>query len=115
MRLCVVLLGMALALAACSSHPATQATAEAPIVPLVAEEAAAVASTSQLSDAQIAREIVAASIAGYSGSCPCPYSQKRNGARCGKGSAHDRPGGAVICYPQEVTAAMIETHRAAID
>lgn len=44
MRLCLVLLGMVLALAACSSRqPAVRATPEAPIVPLVAEEEASVA------------------------------------------------------------------------
>ncbi len=58
MRLCLVLLGMVQALAACSSHPVTRATAEAPIVPLVAEEEASVASSDQPSDAQIARRSV---------------------------------------------------------
>jgi hypothetical protein len=56
MRLCLVLLGMVQALAACSSHPVTRATAEAPIVPLVEEEEeeASVASSNQPSEAQTA-------------------------------------------------------------
>jgi hypothetical protein len=58
MRHCLVLLGMVLALAACSSHPVTRATAEAPIVPLVTEEEeeASVASSNQPSDAQSTRQ-----------------------------------------------------------
>jgi hypothetical protein len=55
-RLSFVLLGMVLALAACSSHPTPRATAEAPIVPLVAEEEAFVASSSQPSDAESPRQ-----------------------------------------------------------
>ena len=58
MRLCLVLLGMVLALAACSSHPAPGATAEAPIVPLVEEEEASVTASSKPSDTQIARRSV---------------------------------------------------------
>jgi len=53
MRLCLVLLGMASALAACSSpQPAVRATTEAPIVPLVAEEEASVAATGEASSPQ---------------------------------------------------------------
>jgi hypothetical protein len=55
-RLCLVLLGMVLALAACSSHPTPRATTEAPIVSLVEEEEASVASSSQPSDAQSPRQ-----------------------------------------------------------
>src|SRR5262245_17349516 len=54
MRLWLVLPGMVLALAACSSHPVTRATAEAPIVPLVTDEEASVASSNQPSEAQTA-------------------------------------------------------------
>ena len=120
MRLCIVLVGLAAVVTACSSHEATQTAyqptqsePQATMVPLVAEEAASVASSSsRLSDAQISKQIIAASIAGYSGKCPCPYNQKSNGARCGRGSAHDRPGGAtVICFPHEVTSKMIQAHR----
>jgi hypothetical protein len=64
MRLCLVLIGMVLVLAACSSHPAPRlataeaaprATAEAPIVPLVAEEEASVTASSKPPDAPTAR------------------------------------------------------------
>jgi hypothetical protein len=124
MRVRIVLLALAAAVAACSSHQATQTAyqptqseAQQAMVPLVAEEAESVASSSsQLSDAQITKQIIAASIAGYSDRCPCPYSQKRNGASCGRSSAHDRPGGAtVICYPHEVTAELIQAHRATMN
>jgi len=56
MRLSLVLLGMVLALAACSSHPVARPTAEAPIVPLVAEEEASVTASSKPPGAQKARE-----------------------------------------------------------
>jgi hypothetical protein len=123
MRLCMVWIALALVLSACSSHQAPptayqppQAESQATMVPPVAEEATSVATSSQLSDAQIAKQIIAASIAGYSGRCPCPYNRKSNGASCGRSSAHDRPGGAtVICYPQEVTAEMMQAHRAAMN
>src|SRR4029078_8642703 len=119
MRLCIVLIGMAAAVTACSSqqathwpNQATQSEAQAPMVSLVAEEAASVTRSYGVSDPQIVKQIVAASIAGYSGKCPCPYNRKSNGASCGRSSAHDRPGGAsVICYPQEVTPEMIQAHR----
>jgi hypothetical protein len=38
-------------------------------------------------DAQIKDEIVQASIASYSGSCPCPYHRDRAGRSCGRRSA----------------------------
>jgi len=44
--------------------------------------------------------------------CACPDDTMRNGRACGGRSAYSRPGGAVpLCYPRDVTAAMIETYR----
>ena len=64
------------------------------------------------SDAQIRQAIIAASIASYSGSCPCPYSINRAGRACGPSSAYSKPGGASpVCYPQDVTADMIRRYR----
>ena len=51
MRLCLML-GTALALAACSSSPAPRLPAEAPINPLVAEEEASVAASDNQSAQQ---------------------------------------------------------------
>jgi hypothetical protein len=53
---CIVLLGMVLEVTSCSSHQAisyhvTQSDAPAPMLPLVEEEAASVASSSRWSDA----------------------------------------------------------------
>jgi len=63
-------------------------------------------------DAEIAQEIIALSIASYSGSCPCPYNTDRGGRRCGGRSAYSRKGGASpLCYEGDVTAAMIKEHR----
>ena len=66
----------------------------------------------RLSDDQIKKILIEESIAGYSGSCPCPYSTARNGSRCGKRSAYSRPGGAApLCYPKDVTAEMVAEYR----
>ena len=41
--------------------------------------------------------------------CACPDDTMRNGSSCGGRSAYSRPGGAApLCYPGDVTAAMIE-------
>src|SRR5262245_9480048 len=64
-------------------------------------------------DAQIKQEIIAASLASYRGNCPCPYNTDRAGRKCGRRSAYSRPGGASpICYPEDVTAKMIEAFKA---
>jgi len=44
--------------------------------------------------------------------CACPDDTMRNGRTCGGRSAYSRPGGASpLCYPSDVTAAMIESYR----
>ena len=44
--------------------------------------------------------------------CACPDDTARNGSACGGRSAYSRPGGAApLCYPSDVTAAMIESYR----
>jgi hypothetical protein len=44
--------------------------------------------------------------------CACPDDAMRNGRACGGRSAYSRPGGAApLCYPSDVTAAMIESYR----
>jgi hypothetical protein len=44
--------------------------------------------------------------------CACPDDLMRNGRACGGRSAYSRPGGAApLCYPGDVTAAMIESYR----
>ncbi len=44
--------------------------------------------------------------------CACPDDVKRNGRACGARSAYSRPGGAApICYPHDVTTAMIDAYR----
>jgi hypothetical protein len=44
--------------------------------------------------------------------CACPDDRARNGSDCGGRSAYSRPGGAApLCYPTDVTAAMIESYR----
>jgi len=66
----------------------------------------------QISDSVIVQRIIAESISGYSGSCPCPESRDRAGRRCGRRSAYSKPGGAApICYPGDVSRAMIDAFR----
>ena len=63
-------------------------------------------------DAQIRQRLIRQSIAAYPGNCPCPYSTDRGGRRCGGRSAYSRPGGAApLCYPRDVTPAMIRAAR----
>jgi hypothetical protein len=63
----------------------------------------------------IAAIIVQASRAQYHAGgrpCACPDDTMRNGRACGGRSAYSRPGGASpLCYPRDVTAAMIQSYR----
>ena len=66
----------------------------------------------QISDAEIQQAIIQESLASYPGPCPCPYNVARNGSSCGRRSAYSRPGGySPICYPGQVTPAMISRYR----
>lgn len=61
----------------------------------------------------MAERIIRASIAGYSGSCSCPYNRDRAGRQYGGRSACVRASDyGPICYAQGVTPAMIEDFRA---
>lgn len=68
-----------------------------------------------LTAAAIAAVIVQASRAQYHAGgrpCACPDDTMRNGRPCGGRSAYSRPGGASpLCYPSDVTTAMIESYR----
>ena len=45
--------------------------------------------------------------------CACPDDTMRNGRSCGSKSAYSRPGGAApLCYPTDVSDAMIRSYRA---
>ncbi len=73
----------------------------------------ATAAVAAVSDAEIRRAIIQESIANYPGNCPCPYNVDRRGHSCGKRSAYSRPGGySPICYPKDVTPAMVQQYRA---
>jgi hypothetical protein len=69
-----------------------------------------------LTEAAIVALIIAASVAAYKAMgkpCACPSDTMRNGRRCGGNSAWSRTGGyKPICFPTDVTAAMISTYRA---
>jgi hypothetical protein len=68
-----------------------------------------------LTAAAVAAIIIQASRDQYHASgrpCACPDDTARNGSSCGGRSAYSRPGGAApLCYPGDVTAAMIESYR----
>jgi hypothetical protein len=60
---------------------------------------------SQPDELAVRQAMVDASIAAYSGNCPCPENRDRAGRRCGKRSAYSRPGGAAPhCYPDKIPA-----------
>ncbi|MCW5712005.1 SH3 domain-containing protein [Shinella sp.] len=63
-------------------------------------------------DSVLIQRIIAESLDSYPSSCACPYSRDRAGKRCGKRSAYSKPGGyAPVCFPGDVTHAMIEAFR----
>ena len=78
--------------------------------------AAVPAGAQQLADDEVKQQIIAESIASYSGRCPCPYNLAKNGSRCGGRSAWSRAGGySPLCYPEDVTPAMVAAWRAEHD
>lgn len=59
--------------------------------------------------AEVVQAIIDQSIRSTGGNCPCPYNTDRAGRRCGGRSAYSRPGGASpICFPDQVSDAMIQ-------
>lgn len=71
------------------------------------------AKQTQQSTEAIKQKIIQQSIQNYSGNCPCPYNQARNGSRCGKRSAYNRAGGAApLCYVEDVTDQMVKKYKA---
>jgi hypothetical protein len=57
--------------------------------------------------------MISESIRNYPGNCPCPYNADRAGRSCGQRSAYSKPGGASpLCYPADITDAMLERWRA---
>jgi hypothetical protein len=69
-----------------------------------------------MAEAAIVAAIIAGSIAAYKAMgkpCACPEDTMRNGRRCGGNSAWSRAGGyQPLCYPTDVSAAMISVYRA---
>ncbi|HEY0027968.1 MAG TPA: hypothetical protein VGC35_08875 [Allosphingosinicella sp.] len=64
-------------------------------------------------DAAIRQNIIRASIANYSGSCPCPYNTDRGGRRCGGRSAYSRPAGeSPRCFASDISNAEVKAYRA---
>jgi hypothetical protein len=69
-----------------------------------------------LTDAAIVALLIAASVSAYKAMgkpCACPSDTMRNGRACGGNSAWSRAGGyKPLCFPTDVTAAMISAYRA---
>jgi len=114
-----------LATPAAFSGPATQAPAPIPSPTPLAKadppaKAAQPADTKRKVEAVLTAAAIAAIIIQVSRDqyhaggrpCACPDDTARNGSACGGRSAYSRPGGAApLCYPTDVTAAMIESYR----
>ncbi|MCF4130191.1 hypothetical protein [Methylobacterium sp. SyP6R] len=63
-------------------------------------------------DAEIAKRLIAESIARYRGSCACPYQHDRAGRSCGRRSAYNRPRGAKpLCFEADVTSDILAAAR----
>lgn len=65
-----------------------------------------------VTDAQIKKQMIAESIAGYPGNCACPYNTDRRGHACGRRSAWSKPGGySPFCYPADIPDDMVQNMR----
>lgn len=63
-------------------------------------------------DAEIAQEIIAESMARYPGSCGCPYQTDRAGRRCGARSAYVRRGGySLYCFATDIPESVLRGRR----
>jgi hypothetical protein len=95
--------------------PAPQSTQQKPASDTSAKPESKRKVEAVLTAAAIAAIIVQASRNEYYAAghpCACPNDRARNGSACGARSAYSRPGGAApLCYPTDVTTAMIESYR----
>jgi len=74
--------------------------------------APAFALQADVTDDQVAQQIIKESIASYPGPCACPYNHARNGSSCGRRSAYSRAGGYdTVCYREDVSAGDIASYR----
>ena len=63
-------------------------------------------------DKEIRALLITESLAGYYGSCPCPYNVDRAGRSCGRRSAYSRPGGrSPRCYESDITDSEVKAFR----
>jgi hypothetical protein len=103
------------ALAPATSPPASSSSAKPSLPNRPASDAKRKVEVA-LTAAAIAAIIVQASRDQYHAGgrpCACPDDTMRNGRACGGRSAYSRPGGAApLCYPTDVTTAMIESYKA---
>lgn len=68
------------------------------------------------SDKEIRQILIQRSLSTYPGNCPCPYNTDRAGRSCGRRSAYSKPGGySPLCYPSDITPAMIAAYRSQHD
>ena len=63
-------------------------------------------------DDNLAKNMIAKSIANYSGKCACPYQVMSNGNKCGNKSAYSKPGGyAPLCYISDINDEIINKQK----
>jgi hypothetical protein len=64
------------------------------------------------SDIAVVAQILRDARAAYAGSCPCPYDVGQDGKRCAGRSAYSKARGrSPLCYPSQVTPAMVDAYR----
>lgn len=62
--------------------------------------------------AKTKREMIRKSIEAYKGSCPCPYSQNKDGLYCRGASAYSKPWSPnpPMCYFRDINEEMVEAY-----
>lgn len=91
-----------------SGRPASPSAGMQPVAPESEQQAGQAPS-----DQAIIRILRKRSLAGYTGTCPCPEYTDRAGRRCGAHSAYAKHGTVLFCYDRDVTPDMIAAYRKA--
>lgn len=82
------------------------------LVAMVIAVPAYAADPSEDPHAKTKREMIKKSIEAYKGSCPCPYSQNKDGLYCRGASAYSKPWSPnpPMCYFRDINDEMVEAY-----
>ena len=84
------------------------------VVPVVFDLAVPAYAAEKSTDphAKTKREMIKKSIEAYKGSCPCPYSQNKDGLYCRGASAYSKPWSPdpPMCYFRDINDEMVEAY-----